>query len=60
MMRNLLLQLAEDRANSIKLERDANERLVTELRETVSSDQIEMACLKTLLESERCKVDSLS
>ncbi|XP_025092993.1 cytospin-A-like isoform X6 [Pomacea canaliculata] len=53
------LQLAEDRANSIKLERDANERLVTELRETVSSDQIEMACLKTLLESERCKMSEL-
>lgn len=46
----------EDRIHAIKTERDVSERLVAELKETVSADQIEMARLKALLERERSKV----
>ena len=48
--------MLEERYQTIKAERDANERLVADLRENVSADQIELARLNTLLESEKSKV----
>lgn len=50
------MQVLEERYQTIKAERDANERLVADLRENVSADQIELARLNTLLESEKSKV----
>lgn len=53
------VQGLEDRVQAVKSERDAQERLVAELRENVSADQIELARLATLLDSERSKVAEL-
>ena len=52
------LQVLEDRSQTIKSERDAVERLLAGLRENVSADQIELARLNTLLESEKSKVSA--
>ncbi|XP_076452962.1 cytospin-A-like isoform X2 [Babylonia areolata] len=52
-------QSLEERGQLVKGERDAQERLVAELRENVSADQIELARLNTLLDSEKSKVAEL-
>nr|KAG5708080.1 hypothetical protein BaRGS_002816 [Batillaria attramentaria] len=53
------VQVLEASTQAIKAERDASERLVAELKETVSADQIELARLNTLLDSEKSKVAEL-
>ncbi|KAL8599493.1 hypothetical protein ACOMHN_065944 [Nucella lapillus] len=52
-------QALEDRVQAVKSERDAQERLVAELRENVSADQIELDRLNMLMDSEKSKVAEL-